>query len=653
MTRIHRRTVHQTSRDCNILPALSPFNNNSATITSVRPTTDMPPAPTWCYNARLRIITHEPRTCDTCTSWALHYMEHILTDEISLCDAERERDVAIIGNLREERDSLLLDNAALHDQLSNLNAMIEECTSQKDQAQRALQEKQTQFTEISEQLSNLQENRPRKLPRRETTPQTSTQTHTDISMDEDYNTSRPYSAPPRLLSRIQPPDPTNTLSNAEQALEPYRPHAPQCDFPALIPIIHYGADFSLQTFDIEVPLTEEGTIDFRAHPRYVLATTHISPDGTHNYQTTLVKRERFLTPEAIAARKLTAKLPLVGLVLGGRNGALISPEKDPRTQAEVDALFNAPEKIGHARAYVERIRFTPPELRGDLHSRALDLWAVLQLKTKPTSRPEPLPATHTSIWKRWLRQMRTAEVHFRYMGIPLVGNGYQNAHIEGNRALLTFLPLNIKGTAIRNGPLRSNFLSAAAALLGVPQRYEQLLNQKQSPIHHIRRSEPYSEAQFGSAFKLGIEQVARFLAWNGVPPDEAEQWRPWATAYIEMELIEHPGSARAPSLRQARDLARKRIAYDPTLALTSVHVDAPGNYNPALEQSRETRNTQITPLLQETYVAALDSQQSEANSPRIASSPLELSEEFTGPMDDEGDPQVHGWDDEDTRMGPG
>jgi hypothetical protein len=231
-------------------------------------------------------------------------------------------------------------------------------------------------------------------------------------------------------------------------------------------------------------------------------------------------------------------------------------------------------------------------------------------------------------------------VHFKYTGIPLVGKGYQNAHIEGNCALLSFLPLNIKGTAIRNGPLRSNFLSAAAALLGVPQRYEQLLIQQQLQIHNVRRSEPYMEAQFSTARKLGIEQVARFLAWNGVPPDEAEQWRPWATAYIEMELIERPNSMRAPILKQAKDLARKCITDNPTFILKSVHVDALGNYNPALEQSQEVQSSQL----------ASHEQMADTTHPMT---PFDFAQTYTAQLDKTGISLAHGWDDEDTRMGPG
>jgi hypothetical protein len=91
---------------------------------------DIQAAPTWCYNACLCIITHEPRTCEVCTSWALHYLEELLDSAPSLREAECEREAAITSNLCEERESLLADNNALYEQLNTLNSMLEECNKQ-------------------------------------------------------------------------------------------------------------------------------------------------------------------------------------------------------------------------------------------------------------------------------------------------------------------------------------------------------------------------------------------------------------------------------------------------------------------------------------------------------------------------------------------
>jgi hypothetical protein len=526
--------------------------------------------------------------------------------------------------------------------------MVEECNEQKDQVHCTLHDKHAKLIALNKQLSDLQEDQPCKLPRWDPSPGTPTSSCSVSDMDEDSYGTCPMSAPPQLLSYIQPSYHPGLLANIHAQESPPTHITTSYGFPVIIPVIFCCADNTLHTLNPSVPLTPNGQLDFYAHMRYVLATRTLSPDGTPNFQTLLIWHERFLTPEAIAACKINQKIPLVGLVFRGRNGALISPDKDPRTQTEVDALFNAPDKIGHAWTYTECIRFTPPELHRNLHSHALEQWTVLQENTIPTDRPEPLPATHPTIWRRWLCQKRNTEGHFSYIGIPLVGNGYQSAHIEGNRALLAFLPLNIRGTAICKGPLWYNFLSAAVALLGVPQRYEQLLTQEHLLLHQTRRFEPYSEAQFGAAYKLDIEQIARFLAWSGVRPEEAEQWCPWATAYIEMELSECLDSTYAPTLKQARDRARKCIAESPALALKSIHVDALGNYNPATEQSWGTRNIRSK---QKTYATAVTSQCPEVE-PTIPplNSPKESNQGQSAPID-EG--EIHNWDNKDTRMGLG
>jgi hypothetical protein len=303
--------------------------------------TDAQIAPEWCYNKRLHIITHEPRTCNVCTSWALHYLEEILDGAPSLRDAEHERDTDITDSLWGERESLLADNTALHEQLNTLNSILEECNKQKDQAYLALEDKTAQVITLTEQLATSQEDRPCKVPRCDPSPCPSVHSG---SMDEDCEYTRLVSAPLHLLSWMLPLGPPKP----EQPRAPTpTPSSTPLGFPALIPVIHCRADNSLHTPDGSVP-TEDGQPNFRAHARYVFTTGYMSPDGVPNFQTTLVRSGRFLSPEAIAACKIGGRLPLVGLVLGGRNGVLISLTRDPRTQAEVDTLLNAPDKTGFA-----------------------------------------------------------------------------------------------------------------------------------------------------------------------------------------------------------------------------------------------------------------------------------------------------------------
>jgi hypothetical protein len=166
------------------------------------------------------------------------------------------------------------------------------------------------------------------------------------------------------------------------------------------------------------------------------------------------------------------------------------------------------------------------------------------------------------------------------------------------------------------------------------------------------------EAQFGAASNIGIEQVAKFLAWSGVSPDEAEQWHPWATAYIEMDLKDHPTSIYAQILKQARDLARKRITDNPAWVLNSVHLDAPGNYNPALEQSRAAKIPQASASQQKAEPTVPTPQpQAEPSLPITSSEkPIEDFAQTRITVTDEEDfIQILGWgdEDEDTRMGPG
>jgi hypothetical protein len=205
------------------------------------------------------------------------------------------------------------------------------------------------------------------------------------------------------------------------------------------------------------------------------------------------------------------------------------------------------------------------------------------------------------------------------------------------------------GNAIRNGTLRHRFMNAAAALLGVPQRYEQLLEKEQIQVNEDRLNDPFTEGSSSNARTLSIGKLAKFLATNGVHPDEAEKWRPWATAYIEMELNRSTNSDHAPILIRARDMARKCIAENPAYVLRSVHADAPGNYNPALEQARKARRSEIE--------KNKDAIMTDTQQPPSCAAPPILTEDFAQthilPMDEEGTVQISGWDDEDTRMGPG
>ena len=144
-----------------------------------------------------------------------------------------------------------------------------------------------------------------------------------------------------------------------------------------------------------------------------------------------------------------------------------------------------------------------------------------------------------------------SEGKFKYIGIPQVGPGYIKAHIEGAQATTLFIPTNNKGIC-NHRPLQDAILHAAAALLSVPQQYSRILGQLGLQIAEVWRMQQYDAARFGHENRLGLVQIAHYLASIGFTKDEAEQLHPWAAAFLEMDLEEHPHSCLAEELQTAK-----------------------------------------------------------------------------------------------------
>ena len=322
-------------------------------------------------------------------------------------------------------------------------------------------------------------------------------------------------------------------------------------FPSLLPVVYFLRDNVMSTPlpplhgsaavcpDGMSALLPDGTLDFTAHPRYVLALGGMTLEG--NWSTSLVPCKYFTSlpvQRNIAACML---VPLLGIIEGGRNGVLTSPHKDPTSDEGLDALFANPG--GCSFGFIERIRWTPPEIRTDLHRQALRLWGEMELAERPrdSKRTEPSPRTDTQTWKKWLKAMREADSSFEYIGIPRVGDGYIKAHIEGAKTINEFIPTNTKGQPNR-GPLRDTILWAAAAVLSVPQRYPRIMGQLQLQIAEVRCMQQYDTSRFGDENHLGTHVMVRFMASIGVPKGEAECLRAWAAAFVKMDLEKHPHS---------------------------------------------------------------------------------------------------------------
>ena len=123
-------------------------------------------------------------------------------------------------------------------------------------------------------------------------------------------------------------------------------------FFSLLPVIVNQPGVALWAADNSTPLATNGEIDFSAHERYVFVIGHWNKDELA-WTTTLVHREFFLTPAAVSARSLNLSLPVCDVVIGGRNGSLVSTAGDPTTEAEIEALLKNPSRAGHAANLIE------------------------------------------------------------------------------------------------------------------------------------------------------------------------------------------------------------------------------------------------------------------------------------------------------------
>ena len=299
-------------------------------------------------------------------------------------------------------------------------------------------------------------------------------------------------------------------------------------------------------------LTGDGDIDFTSYLLFVYTVGDMTSAGP-TWTTFLVTRDQLTDDLRTPALANNIILPLMHIIGGGRNGVLISPYTDPKSEEEVNALFSVNKAFG----YCERIHNTPPELRDAFHQCALDRWLETHDRNPPRQGPswrhEPSPYDDNANWKWWLKSRRKADASFKYIGIPYVVQGYQTVHLNGAKAILGFIPCAFKGMKGPTcKPIRNAFLRAAAMLLIVPERYQHIIEWLGLIIAPNCCKKIYDVTRFGDKNHLGENEMARFLTSAGVTTHKAETWRPWAAAYAAMEISEHPSSSHTEGLRQAR-----------------------------------------------------------------------------------------------------
>ena len=83
-----------------------------------------------------------------------------------------------------------------------------------------------------------------------------------------------------------------------------------------------------------------------------------------SFITTLLRREFVQGHETSIRARIP--LPFMNIILGGRNGVLISP-RDPANEAGITALLTMPSRHAHAEGYIDRVQNTPPELHEECH----------------------------------------------------------------------------------------------------------------------------------------------------------------------------------------------------------------------------------------------------------------------------------------------
>ena len=200
--------------------------------------------------------------------------------------------------------------------------------------------------------------------------------------DRDDVPSRTVADPPQLLSRLAVPSTTTSSTTSLPLGEPPQPSpvapspsagvdlasrltdavdlAPPDDaspfiesvgFCALLPVLsHCGRQYECSA------LTPSGDIDYSSS-HFIYAdggATGGLTDRGPSWTTTLVPREYLLLENPTKAIQLGLPLPLDKLIVGGRNGVLIS-QFDPTTEEGITELLTTPRKRNRAAGYIDRV----------------------------------------------------------------------------------------------------------------------------------------------------------------------------------------------------------------------------------------------------------------------------------------------------------
>jgi len=128
--------------------------------------------------------------------------------------------------------------------------------------------------------------------------------------------------------------------------KPATPFIKSVGFYASLPMLQfYGRCYECAAID------HAGTFDYSS-PFFILADGQLTERGP-SFITTLLRREFVQSHEA--SIRAGIPLPIMDLILGGRNGVLIS-SRDPTNEAGITALLTMPSRHAHTKGYIDRVR---------------------------------------------------------------------------------------------------------------------------------------------------------------------------------------------------------------------------------------------------------------------------------------------------------
>jgi hypothetical protein len=267
----------------------------------------------------------------------------------------------------------------------------------------------------------------------------------------------------RFLTALSPGSSAPTMT---QTAPPFAatPFIESVGFFALLPVLCYSKSCYSMTLG-SAAMHTDGSFDpapFIMNKHFIYTLGEFTFDGP-NWVTTLLPVRHLTHPSMLGAIAATLPLPLTdfsqrgkhSFSTGGRNSILIAPT-DPHDESTLNSWFIMHSKFYASKAYTTRIEYTPPELRDEFHLNALTRWKAMraancqerEAREVDTPHSEPSPDADIAIWKGWLKHVRghpQSKGNFIYVSIPLMGQGYQTAHITGTKQILALLPQLLSG----------------------------------------------------------------------------------------------------------------------------------------------------------------------------------------------------------------